>query len=127
MGDQRWIAVTLNGMGETLLDMGQIETAEAQLRQALEISTAIQSVPDSLDSLAGLGEISAVLRDSEAAVIVLAQVNRHSVTKPQARARAERVLTQLKDTIPSEVWQAAKAQGENMTLNEVIDRMALTA
>ncbi len=120
MGERRWIAVNLNGLGETLLDMGQVETAETHLREALEISTAIQSLPDSLDSLAALGQISAVLGNRETAVVILSHVEHDSMTKPQARARAKRTLSQLKEALPRAVWQEARISGINSKFVNVI-------
>jgi predicted ATPase/Tfp pilus assembly protein PilF len=116
LGERRWIAVCLNGQGETLLDMGRIDQAEIQLQKGLEISTAIQSIPDVLDSLAALGEITATTGDLEKAAEIASFVRHHPVTKPLARGRSERVLAQLKDKMPVGAWETAQERGQEETL-----------
>ncbi|MFZ0546833.1 MAG: tetratricopeptide repeat protein, partial [Candidatus Promineifilaceae bacterium] len=116
LGERRWIAACLNGLGETLLDMGRADSAESRLRKGLEISTAIQSVPDALDSLAGLGEVTAEAGDSEKAAEILGFVLHHPITKPLARERSQRVLARLQEKMLPDDWQAAQERGQGETL-----------
>ncbi|MCG8347071.1 MAG: tetratricopeptide repeat protein [Chloroflexales bacterium] len=126
MDERRWIAASLNGLGLTLLDTGDCVGAQQHLQEGLVIATAIHSVPDALDSMAALGELLARGGAQSQAVAVLSFVTHQTITKPLARDRSEHVLAQLKDELPTAVWEAAWEQGKAQTLaamtNELMER-----
>jgi predicted ATPase/Tfp pilus assembly protein PilF len=92
MGERRWVAANLNGLGMTLLDMHELGLAWETLHEALAVACEIQSLPDQLDALAGLGEVLVGREQRDLAAHVLRCVVQHPVTQRMARARCRRVL-----------------------------------
>jgi predicted ATPase/Tfp pilus assembly protein PilF len=123
MREQRWTAASLNGLGLTLLDMADLAAAKRCHRESLEISLAIQSIPDVLDSLAALSEILAKEGHREKAVGVGSFVANHAVTKTMARQRSKQVLARLKEEMPVDVWERAYEWGRGETIEGVVDEV----
>jgi hypothetical protein len=120
IGDQRWIAASLNGLGLTLLDMGDDVAAQGRAREALDLALAMRSVPDMLDSIAVLGQILAksdLTREQGLAALGFAAA--HAVTSAITRRRSAVVIEQLKDQMAERAWQAAVARGKRQTIDDV--------
>jgi hypothetical protein len=103
--------------------MGQIDSAVSNLRQSLEISTMIQSVPDTLDSLAALGDISVQTGQAAFAVRLLTFVVQHRAAKPHARARAEKALEKLTSETTPEILETSAIDMAQDTLARITEEI----
>ena len=124
IGEQRWTAASLNGLGLTLVDGGNLTAAKRALREGLDISVSIQSVPDALDSLAALGDIFAAEKDEERAAAVLNFVIEHAATKTSARERCRQALERfsLPETPTKEADVNVDQPGQTLeTIVQMID------
>jgi tetratricopeptide (TPR) repeat protein len=119
IGDQRWTAATLNGLGLTLIEMGRPAAAKAYLLEALELSKITNNAPDMLDSVSLLGQILAADAGADAVTLLSLVVN-HAITRRIARDRSQRLLDQLKQTLPPHVWDAAFARGKAEALGDIM-------
>jgi tetratricopeptide (TPR) repeat protein len=119
MGDQRWTATCLNGLGLAYIDAGKPAAAKPCLCEALDLGLATQSLADTVESIAGLAELLAA--DDQTwvdALVAISFVIHHPVTSVMARQRAEQVAEQLKAKLPLDHWQAAVAMGKEQTLDQ---------
>lgn len=121
MGERRWMATNLNRLRLTLLDMGEdmgeIEAAWDQFQDGLGIAREIQSTPDMLDALAGLGEALAKQGRFETAQTVLDFVVRHPVTHRMVHERSRRVLADRPNRLTGE---AATMHVSPLELDDVL-------
>lgn len=107
IGERRWTVVALNGIGLTLLDKQEQRQAWASLHQALALAQVIQSLPDTLDALAALGELMAQRGDLRAAGQVLHFVLQHPSTLVLAHKRTQAVVERLALPPPVQVSELA--------------------
>ncbi|MEZ4863630.1 MAG: tetratricopeptide repeat protein [Caldilineaceae bacterium] len=113
IGEQRWTVVALNGIGLTLLDRHELPSAWKTLQQALDLALTIQSLPDTLDALAALGELMALRGELATAAQVLHFVQQHPSTLAVALKRVQEVVTRL--ALPAPI-----RPGELVTVLELV-------
>ena len=77
-----------------LLDEKAEDEALPIFREALTIAREIESIPDLLDALAGLGEIFLKQGDQKRVIPILQFVSHHPVTQTLARQRTVSLLGQ---------------------------------
>jgi predicted ATPase/DNA-binding SARP family transcriptional activator/Tfp pilus assembly protein PilF len=124
IGQQRWIGASLNGLGETFLDMGDPAAARPRVREALDIGLAIRSLPDTLESIAGLGEILAKTDATrEIGLSTASFVASQPVTPATPKRRSKQIMEQLKAQLPESIWQATVAHGADQALDNVVSAL----
>lgn len=119
MGERRWTAAGLNGLGLTLLDQGKKAAAATQFQEALTIAEAIDSTPDLLDALAGLGAVALRKALTFDAAILLTFVVEHPVTQTNARQQSRNALTQVATALSPSVLTEATQKAVTLDLPSV--------
>jgi tetratricopeptide (TPR) repeat protein len=98
IGERRWTAANLNGLGLALADEGDDAAAANVLREGLEAALEISSTPDALDAIATLAKLASRHAQTDLARDMLCLVAYHPVAMSSVRARARRVLEDLRGT-----------------------------
>lgn len=113
IGDRLGLVHTHKGLGHVARALGEVRQAWQEFAAALEIATAIQAVPASLDVLAGLAALLALGEPDrrEKAVELLAFVLHHPAGEQETRDEAARVLAALEDELPAGTAAEARARG----------------
>ena len=120
VGQRRWVAANLDGLGLTCLEQGQLEAAKHHLQTGLQEALDIHSTPDVLNSLALLGRLLFLQEPPESAARVLYFVLAHPACTDTAQKRAIAVLENIALVLAPSLLQAAKKWGQTQSLSAVV-------
>jgi len=113
IGELRWTVAGLNGLGLTHLTQGQQGAAQRCYREALLIAQEIQSQPDLLETLGGLGELAVRQNNTHQAIPLLHFVIHHPVTQRLTQKRCQQALAEVTATVdPTTVCALSQAAQE---------------
>jgi tetratricopeptide (TPR) repeat protein len=103
MGEQRWLAATLNSLGQTYVWMGKAKTAVNYLQEGLALAWETENVPDALASLTSLAEAWA----RQGKVLPAFGLAYFLVDQPKIRANVKKTAVDLLEELQSELPSAA--------------------
>ncbi|MBN1316224.1 MAG: tetratricopeptide repeat protein [Anaerolineales bacterium] len=113
IGDQEGLVKNLNGLGTVLWTLGHQRETNECFQEALGTATSIQALPLILDALLGLAtSLAGQEGQEEQAVEMAAHALHHPVLDTKARARAERLLSQLESQLSPQAFAAAQERGK---------------
>ena len=120
IGEIRIQVASLDGLGKTTLNQGDLKISRDFLLQALKFAIAANLHPQALDSLASLGRLTAEEGKIENAVGILVFVLGQPYCLDHVRQEAEQVLTSLRSQIQVDPFAAASRKFEGVPLETVI-------
>ena len=119
------IARTLNELGHVSIRLGNDTEAQRYFYESLQTGVAIEIMPVILETLVGIAELLATGQDDALAVELLTLSLHHPACRADSRALAGRLLNELEERIPQEVFTAAQERGQTGKLETVINAQIL--
>jgi tetratricopeptide (TPR) repeat protein len=129
LGNQAKVASAMGDLGYVLcaLTRTRHQEAEQQFQQALSIAIKLDVRPVTLYILTGLAmllaESGAGDAEQERAVELLALVLHHPASEQETKDKANRLLDELKSSLPSEMVTAAQERGQAGRLDTIVEKL----
>ena len=123
VGDQRGMAIVLNNLGFTMLEMNDAQAASGYLIEALRICLLIGTLPIALEALVGIAQLRVREQKTSEAAALLGLAMNHSASNVEVELQSERVLADLQPLLAEETLSAALQRGRTARLEHVVDRL----
>ncbi len=120
----RWmIANNLGNLGKIALRLADNEAARRYFVEALALSSAIGTVPLTLEILPGVASLYHQQGMPERAVLLLGLALSHPATYSEVQAQVEPLLAALRAALSAEQVAAALEQGRSLNLTQVVSEI----
>jgi DNA-binding SARP family transcriptional activator/predicted ATPase len=123
IGEARIKVASLDGLGKTCLNQGDLETARSYLLRALQNALNSNLLPQALDSLTALARLMAKRQQLPQAVGILAYVLVQPSCPDHVRQEAEREIGIIKTQVPADVVTGIAREFQELPLAVVISRL----
>ena len=117
--ERRWNAASLNGLGDTMVRIGELKNAEEILFEALATAVDIQTQPDALDAIGAIGHLLLEKGNLKEAVKVLSFTANHPLSVTVNRERSQISLRRLQHILDADVVRELTTSVEGKGIEEM--------
>lgn len=122
--DYKWgIAAALSDLGHVCYAMQDYEESYRHFRNAIEIAMNARAQKMALGAVVGIAKLMAAARRYEWSIELSAFARDHLLVDTQTKLRAEEILSQLRTSVDSNVYQAAIEKSKEKTIREVVEEL----
>lgn len=111
----------LCGLGQAALEQDECPTARTYFLRALSIAQPVRATAVMLQALNGLAALLCITDQTVTAAEYAALVLSHPMTDDDTHYGSERLLEQLKHSLPADVFTGAVERGQSLSLRTVVN------
>ncbi len=124
-GNQRWQAMIAQDFGLILLERGQMQKAEENIRDGLTLAATLNSQPDVLAGLFPMAHWQAQNGRFEEALVAVGFIMNNDMTNEESRLYATDLWEELSSELPAVFTQRAESKLDSVSLDDILDMMVV--
>jgi hypothetical protein len=118
------VSLTLGGLGDVAVALGEIEPAREYFHDAYTMAQVIRDTPLQLWILTGITSLLAREKEEERAAELLGMILNHHATTQETRDKAETILNSLGEAVHTSALEAALERGKDMVNHKTQQRVS---
>jgi hypothetical protein len=123
MGDDFWLAWSLNHLGDALHVGSNDREAWETFREAYRVAQQAQGAPPALHAARGLADLLAQAGATEAAFELALHVAQHAAVTQDTKVLAEQLCANLESTLTPQQIDAVRAKAQSRTFEAAVEEI----